>query len=98
MILPAPPESTSHAQPEPNCVRPACTKSALNLSQPPRPAIKSATGPAGGAPPPLGFMLSQKNVWFQTWAALLNSGPELDLMISTRLLDSSGLPAINPLR
>jgi len=72
-------------------------KSVRNLSQPPRPAIRSPTGPEGGAPPPPGFMLSQKKVWFQTWAALLNSGPELDLMISTKLLDSSGLPAIRPL-
>jgi hypothetical protein len=47
-------------------------------------SMACATAPVG-APPPPGFMLFQKNVWFQICAALLNT-PPLDL----RTMSSSG--------
>lgn len=47
----------------------------------------------------MGFMDSQKKVWFQIWAALLKAGVGLPLFqepttISSRLLLSHSVPAI----
>ena len=59
---------TSYAQPDPNCVRPAVCNSWRSFPTPPKSrSIASAMGPGAGEPPPPGFILSQKKVWFHTW-------------------------------
>src|SRR5690554_1526449 len=93
MILPLPPLRTSHTQPDAKRLLPASIQSARNFSQPPSPWIRSPTSPAGGAPPPPGLRLFHQNVWFQTWAALLNTPPELVRTTSSRVLLASGLPS-----
>ena len=55
--------------------------------------MASAMAPVG-APPPPGFMLFQKKVWFHTWAALLKLPPSALLMKSTRLFSASGVPSM----
>ena len=60
-------------------------------------ALAAARAPEG-SPPPAGFMQFQKKVWFQTWAALLNT-PPLDLRtMSTRPMDSNSVPLIRLFR
>jgi len=53
--------------------------------------------PAGSLPPP-GFMQFQKKVWFQTWAALLNTPPDDLRMMSSSASDSNSVPLIRLLR
>jgi hypothetical protein len=53
-----------------------------------------ASAPSG-LPPPWGFMEFQKKVWFHTWAAWLNSPPELVLMISSRDLSALSVPSMS---
>jgi len=60
----------------------------LELSSPPQSrSIACATWPLG-EPPPLGFMLLQKKVWFHTCAALLKT-PVLDVSLYVDLMMSS---------
>src|ERR1044071_2222749 len=63
-ILSLPLSFTSHAQPEPKRSFPAVVNCSLNLSNEPKaPLIASDILPVG-APPPLGFITSQKKLWF----------------------------------
>ena len=64
----------SHAQPLPNCVAPAAENWALNSSKLPKSRSMAAARSPVGFPPAFGAMLSQKNVWLRTWAALLKVG------------------------
>src|SRR6516162_6893095 len=85
VILSLPPSATSHAQPLPNCPTAAALNCSLNLSSPPQSrSIACATWPLG-EPPPLGFMLLQKKVWFHTCAALLKT-PVLDVSLYVDLM------------
>src|ERR1700712_1500661 len=66
---------TSQAQPEPNCVTPACLKSSLNLARPPRSLSIFAASAAGSlSPPPLGDITCQNRQWFQCWPAWFSTG------------------------
>jgi hypothetical protein len=66
----------------------------LKSSSDPKSALmRSATSPLG-APPPVGDMQLQKNVWFHVCAALLNFPPSELRMISSRDLPSSAVPSI----
>ena len=60
-------------------------------------AIASASAPVG-SPPPAGFMQFQKKVWFQTWAALLNTPPDERRTISSSDMFSNSLPLIRLFR
>ncbi len=93
-ILSLPASPTSHAQPEPKRPTAALTKSSLNLSYEPKSRVIACASSPVGAPPPWGFMLCQKKVWFQIWAALLKTGPSPEpMMISSRLWFASALPS-----
>src|SRR5512135_3000614 len=66
---------TSQVQPEPKLPTALLTKASLKASKLPHLAVMASARAPAGAPPPLGFMLLQKKVWFHTWAALLNTPP-----------------------
>src|SRR5262249_59804609 len=75
-----PPWATGPAQPLPNWPTAAALNCSLNLSRPPQSrSIAWAICPLG-EPPPCGFIEFQKKVWFQTWAALLNT-PVFDVSL-----------------
>ena len=57
----------SQAQPEPNCVDAANLNSSTKRSKEPKSLLMSSRRSPDGSPPPPGFMLSQKEVWFQTY-------------------------------
>jgi hypothetical protein len=48
-----------------------------------------------GSPPPVGDIECQKNVWFQIWAAWLNTPPSVVRMSSSSDLFASGLPSVS---
>ncbi len=60
-------------------------------------SIAAASAPAG-LPPPPGFMLLQKNVWFQTCAELLKMPPEDFLTMSSSFASANSVPLIRLLR
>src|SRR5690606_15198252 len=89
---------TSQVHPEPKFVAALFEKVSRNASNEPHlREMASASGP-DGCPPPPGFMHDQKNVWFQTCAALLKMPPEDFRMMSSRLMFSNSVPLIRLLR
>jgi hypothetical protein len=73
-------------------------KSALELFVAAQAVDQIGHGTSGGAPPPFGFMLSQKNVWFQTLRRVVEHGARARLDDLDRALRLFGLPAIRPFR
>src|SRR5687768_15006223 len=93
----------SQAQPLPNWVVAAVASSFFRLSRLPKSRSISLPSDAGGVPPPLGFRLFQKKVWFHTCAELLNTPALSGLPADSRMIfssgwPSSGVPAISLLR
>src|SRR5271169_3344801 len=89
---------TSQVQPDPKLPTAEVWNAFLKSSKLPHfLAIASASAPLG-APPPLGFMLFQKKVWFHTCAELLYMPPEDFLMISSSLAFSNSVPLIRLFR
>ena len=97
MILPLPPSSTSHTQPEPKRPMPAAMKSFAELVPAAEAADQVGHVARCGRAAAAGFRLSQKKVWFQTCAALLNTPPELRLDRPPPALGCLGLALEQPL-
>src|SRR3989338_2268501 len=89
---------TSQVQPEPKLPTALLAKASLKASKLPHFLSMAAASAPDGLPPPAGFMLFQKKVWFHTWAALLNTPPEDFLTMSSRGEFSNSVPLIRPLR
>src|SRR5918997_523795 len=89
----------SHVQPEPNRVFALSVKVCLNWSTEPNACSMAVFSSPSGSPGSPGVMQLQKNVWFHTWAELLNSPPgPAARMISSSDLPSFSVPSIRPLR
>src|SRR5690606_35710755 len=64
---------TSQVQAEPKLPTAEAANAFLKSSKEPDSALMASASAPLGSPPPLGFMLCQKQVWFQIWAELLYS-------------------------
>src|SRR5512137_1347780 len=89
---------TSQVQPEPKLPTALLVNASLKAANEPHfAAIAAASAPVGSPPPP-GFMLFQKKVWFHTCAALLNMPPEDLRTICSSPSDSNSVPLIRLFR
>src|SRR5438270_7272954 len=68
-----PPSLSSHAQPEPKRPTPAAANCSLNFSKSPNDDLIASPTLPPGAPPALGPINSQNNVWFQCPPPLLRT-------------------------
>ena len=90
---------TSQVQPEPKLPTADAWKAFLKSSKEPHLALMASASAPVASPPPLGFMLLQKKVWFQTWAELLYTPPAgAFLMMASRSRFSYSVPLIRLFR
>src|SRR5215204_867592 len=80
-----PPSDTSHVQPDPNRFTPASLICAFSWSTSPKAERIADSSAPDGSPPPLGFMISQKSVWFAWPPPLLRTAARLSSGIASRL-------------
>src|SRR3990167_694760 len=83
---------TSQVQPEPKLPTALLVKASLKAAKLPHLALMAAASAPVGSPPPAGFMLFQKKVWFHTWAALLKIGPDDFLTTSSSARPANSVP------
>src|SRR5512147_2327643 len=89
---------TSQVQPEPKLPTALLANASLKAANEPHFFATAAASAPDGSPPPPGFMLLQKNVWFQTWAALLNTPPADLRTMSSSPSASNSVPLIRLFR
>ncbi len=90
---------TSQVQAEPKLPTAEAWKAFLKSSKEPHLALIASASAPLGSPPPLGFMLFQKKVWFHTCAELLYTPPAgAFLTMASRSRFSYSVPLIRLFR